>query len=229
MSNKITWYGHSALSLETGDYHILLDPYLSKNPASKTSAESVEADFIMVTHGHYDHIGDTVEIAKRTGAMVICNFEISNWLEERGVSTHAQHLGGGYQYPFGYVKLTLAFHGSGLPDGSYGGTPAGFLVYTNDGKKLYFAGDTALFSDMKLIGDAGLDLAVLPVGDNFTMGPDDAFKAVQFLHPKHVIPVHYDTWELIRQDLRAWVARVQSGTDTQVHRLEVGESFTLPE
>ena len=137
------------------------------------------------------------------------------------------HIGGGHMHPFGYLKLTLALHGSGLPDGSYGGNPCGFLLTTQDGQKLYLAMDTGLFGDMKLIGEEGLDLATIPIGDNFTMGPDDALRAVKFLEPKVVIPVHYNTWDLIGQDPNAWAERVQQETKTRVVVLKPGESYSL--
>jgi L-ascorbate metabolism protein UlaG (beta-lactamase superfamily) len=227
MTLKLTWYGHATLGLETGGYKLLIDPYFSGNPAAPVSADKVQADYILVTHGHGDHVGDTVQIAKRTGAMAISNFEISSWLDKQGVTTHGQHLGGGFKHPFGYLKLTLALHGSALPDGSYGGNPAGFLLTTNVGEKVYLAGDTGLFGDMRLIGDEGIDLAVIPIGDNFTMGPEDALRAVKLIRPKHVIPIHYNTWDLISQDANSWASRVQSETGTQVHVLKPGETFSL--
>jgi L-ascorbate metabolism protein UlaG (beta-lactamase superfamily) len=200
MSYKITWYGHAVLGLETGGYKLLVDPFFTGNPAASISADQAEADFILVSHGHSDHVGDTVSIAKRTGATVISNAEMCGWMSSKGLQIHGQHLGGGYQHPFGYLKLTLALHGSGLPDGSYGGNPAGFLLTTNQGEKIYMACDTGLFGDMRLIGEEGLDLAVIPIGDNYTMGPDDALRAVKMLQPKHVIPIHYNTWDVIEQD-----------------------------
>ena len=228
MSVKFTWYGHATIGLEIDGHKVLVDPFFTGNPAASTTADAVEADFIVVSHGHGDHVGDTIAIAKRTGALVISNFEICNWLNQQGVEkTHPQHLGGGFRYPFGYLKLTLALHGSALPDGSYGGNPAGILITTPDGKKIYLAQDTGLFGDMQLIGDEGIDLAALPIGDNFTMGPDDALRAVKLLRPKHVVPIHYNTWELIAQDPHAWAQRVEAETDAKVHVLNPGDSLTL--
>ena len=227
MSTKVTWLGHAALGLETGGFNILVDPFLSGNPSASQGPEEFNPDFILLSHGHGDHLGDTVAIAKRCGTLVITNAELSGWLGDQGVKTHGQHLGGGYKHPFGYLKLTLAIHGSGLPDGSYGGNPAGFLLTTNEGEKIYMACDTGLFGDMKLIGEEGLDLAVLPIGDNYTMGPDDALRAVKFLEPKHIIPIHYNTFDVIAQDPNAWAARVENETDARVHVIKPGESFTV--
>ena len=228
MTTKFTWYGHAASELEVDGHKLVIDPFLSDNPAASISAKDVQADFILVSHGHGDHVSDVIPIAKRTKAMVISNFEIVTWCQQQGLeNVHPQHIGGGYTYPFGYLKLTLALHGSALPDGSDGGNPCGFLLTTKDGKKVYLAQDTGLFGDMRLIGEEGIDLAVLPIGDNFTMGPDDALRAVKLIQPKVVIPIHYNTWELISQDPNSWAERVRGATDTQVVVLKPGESYSL--
>lgn len=224
---SITYHSHACFGISVGEIQLLTDPFLSDNPMADISAESVEADYILVSHGHGDHVGDTVSIAKRTGAMTISNFEIANWLQSQGVANaHAMHIGGGYDFPFGRVKLTIAHHGSALPDGSYGGNPAGFLL-TLSGKNVYHACDTALFFDMKFIGAVGLDVAILPIGDNFTMGPDDALRAIDLLEPKLVIPIHYDTFEVIQQDPYAFAARVESETPAKCLVLKPGETLRL--
>ncbi len=229
MAIKYTFVGHATHMLDVNGTKVVIDPFFSDNPSTNMSADEIEADYVLITHGHFDHVADAVSIAKRTGATVVSNFEISNWLGKQGVPQehlHAQHIGGGFTHSFGYVKLTIAHHGSGLPDGSDGGNPAGLLITAN-GKKLYFAGDTGLFYSMKLYGEEGIDLAVLPIGDNFTMGPDDALRAVKLLSPKMVVPTHYNTWPPIAQNAEAWKARVEAETDTKVSLLAPGESLTL--
>jgi L-ascorbate metabolism protein UlaG (beta-lactamase superfamily) len=227
MSFSLTWYGHAALGMMVIDIKLLVDPFISDNPAATINAESLQADYILISHGHDDHVGDAAAIAKRTGAMIISNFEIASWFQEQGIEAHPQHIGGGHQFPFGHLKLTQALHGSALPDGSYGGNPAGFLLTTPDEKRIYLACDTGLFGDMRLIGEEGIDLAVLPIGDNFTMGPRDALRAVKLIQPKHVIPVHYNTWDVIKQDPTAWAERVESETMANPHVLKPGETFSL--
>jgi L-ascorbate metabolism protein UlaG (beta-lactamase superfamily) len=228
MTTRIRFLGHAAMSLETAGYKILIDPFFTGNPKAVVSAQQAQADFILVSHGHGDHVGDCIEIAKRTGALVIANYEISEWLKGQGVAkVHGQQHGGGFTHPFGRVKLTLAFHGSMLPDGSNGGNPCGFLIYTNDGKKIYHAADTGLFGDMKLIGEEGIDLAVLPIGDNYTMGPEDSVRAVKLIQPKKVIPIHYNTWPVIAQDASAWAARIKAETSAEPIVLQPGEEIKL--
>ncbi len=228
MTTRIRWLGHAAISLETGGHQILIDPFFTDNPAAAIRAADAEADFILVSHGHGDHVGDTIAIAKRTGATVIANYEIAEWLKKQGVAkVWGQQHGGGFNHPFGRLKLTLAFHGSMLPDGSNGGNPCGLLIYTQDGKKIYDAADTGLFGDMRLIGEEGIDLALLPLGDNYTMGPDDALRAVKFIAPRRVIPIHYNTWPPIAQDAQAWARRVQQETNTEVIVLQPGEETVL--
>jgi L-ascorbate metabolism protein UlaG (beta-lactamase superfamily) len=224
MATRVQWLGHACLLFESDGTHVLVDPFLTGNPAAATTADKVPADFILLSHGHGDHVGDANAIARRTGATVICNYEISEWLHKQGVAkAHGQQHGGGHAFPFGRVKLTLAFHGSALPDGSYGGNPAGFLITFKDGKKVYDAADTGLFGDMRLIGEEGIDLAILPIGDNFTMGPDDAVRAVKLLLPRKVMPIHFNTWPLIAQDANAWAARVRQETQAQPVVLKPGE------
>ena len=227
MKTTFTWYGHATLGLTVGEHKLLVDPFFTGNPVAPITADEALADFILVTHGHGDHVGDAQAIAKRNNALIISNFEIAGWFAEQGLESHAQHLGGGFHHPFGYLKLTLALHGSALPDGGYGGNPAGLLLTTPDGKKIYMAGDTGLFGDMQLIGDEGIDLAVIPIGDNYTMGPDDALRAVKLLRPKQVVPIHYNTWPLIEQDPHAWKARVEAETSAKVVVLKPGESLEL--
>lgn len=228
MSAKVIWLGHGCWSVETPQGTVLIDPFLDDNPAAAAKADAVAADYILVSHGHGDHVGDTVKIARRTGALVLACYEICEWLGRAGVArTLGHNLGGGSQHAFGRVQFTLAHHSSVLPDGSNGGNPAGFLLSLSGGPRLYFACDTALFLDMQLIGRRGLDLAVLPIGDLFTMGPDDALEAVKLLQPKRVAPSHYNTWPPIAQDAHAWAARVRAETSAEPVVLKPGESLTV--
>lgn len=227
MTTEIIWYGHAAIGIKTAGKFLLVDPFFTGNPLASTQATNLSPDYILVTHGHGDHLGDTVAIAKRTGAMVICNTEISQWLAKKDIKTHGQQIMGGFQHPFGYLKLTLALHGSVLPDGAFGGNPCGMLLTTPDNKKIYLAGDTGLFGDMKLIGEEGIDLAMLPIGGNYTMDPSDALRAVKMILPKIVIPIHYDTFDLIKQDPQQWAERVTSETKSIVRVMKPGESILL--
>lgn len=226
---EITWLGHASWLLKTGEHTLLVDPFLSDSPTAPVKADEVPADFILISHGHFDHVGDAAAIANRTGATIVSIFEIAQWFaKNHGVEkTLGMNLGGETTLPFGRVKLTLAFHSSTLPDGSGGGSPCGFLLRLDEGKTIYFACDTALFGDMALIGKANLDMAVLPIGDLFTMGPDDALEAVKLLKPKRVIPSHFNTWPPIAQDADAWAGRVKKETSVDVTVLKPGESFTI--
>ncbi|MHC2067694.1 metal-dependent hydrolase [Bremerella sp. T1] len=234
MALKLIWHGHGTWSLHTEDHKILIDPFFSGNPAADVSADEVEADTILLTHGHGDHVGakgdgtyDIVDIAKRTKAHVVTIYETANWLSAHGVEeVTGMNLGGTLKLPFGSVKMTLALHSNGLPDGTYGGMPTGFVVEAA-GRKIYFAGDTALFSDMKLIGDIVLDAAVLPIGDLFTMGIEDSIRAVKLLQPKHVVPGHFNTWPPIEQDATAWASKVRHETNATPHVLTPGQTFDL--
>ncbi len=227
MKTIYSYFGHGTHGIESAGFKIVIDPFFDANPASPLKAEDVETDFIFVSHGHFDHVADAVSIAKRNDALVISNAEIAGWIAKQDARSHGQHIGGGYTHPFGYLKLTMALHGSALPDGSNGGNPAGMLLTTKSNEKIYCACDTGLFGDMKLIGDEGIDLAVLPIGDNYTMGPEDALKAVKMLRPKYVIPSHYNTWPLIEQDVDSWAQKVESETETKVKLLKPGENYIL--
>jgi len=228
MTTKITYLGHSAFQILTAGKTILIDPFLSGNPLATVSAADVAPDFIIVSHGHGDHVGDTVDIAKRTGALVITNYEIATWLQKQGVKkTHDMNIGGSCSFDFGVLKLTIAHHSSMLPDGSNGGNPSGLLLKTLDGSRVYHACDTALFSDMTLIGDEGLKVAILPIGDNYTMGPEEAVRAIEFLRPETAIPCHYNTFPVIRQDPNRWADTVRSRTSTTPIVLEPGSHFSF--
>jgi L-ascorbate metabolism protein UlaG (beta-lactamase superfamily) len=228
MEIKLTWLGHSTWQLGIGEHRLIIDPFLTQNPVAKAEANQIEADYVLLTHGHFDHVADAAEIANRNDALLIANYEIATWFSEKhGVKkTLGMNLGGAAELPFGRLKMTIAFHSSQLPDGSYGGNPGGFVIEASN-KRLYFAGDTAIFSDMKLIGEAGLDLAVLPIGDLFTMGIDDSVAAAKLLNAKSVSPNHYNTWPPIEQDVEKWAQRIQAETDSKPVVLQVGQTVTL--
>jgi L-ascorbate metabolism protein UlaG (beta-lactamase superfamily) len=228
MACDLTWLGHGSWSIRCDKHSILLDPFLDDSPVAPLKAADVDADFILVSHGHYDHVADVAAIARRTGAQVISNFEIAQWFSSQHQVKHTlgMNLGGAAELPFGRVKLTLAHHSSQLPDGSYGGNPAGFLLSLPQGR-IYFACDTALFSDMQTIGAAGIELAVLPIGDLFTMGPDDSLEAIRWIRPQRVAPSHYNTWPPIAQDAQRWAARVRSETSAEPVVLEPGGTLRL--
>lgn len=222
------WLGHSTVLIYDKNTNILIDPFITDNPACPVTNEELSPDYIIVTHGHGDHASDCIDIAKESGAKVISNFEICNWLNANGVSnTHPMNIGGSFRFPFGVLKQTIAHHSSVLPDGTYAGNPCGVLLFM-DNLNFYFAGDTSLFLDMKLIGDENIDCAVLPIGDNFTMGPADAAKAVTFLKPNKVIPVHYNTFDVIAQNPDDFKKLVnEKSSDVDVVIVQPGEEITI--
>jgi L-ascorbate metabolism protein UlaG (beta-lactamase superfamily) len=201
---RISYHGHSVVQIHTNGKTIIIDPFITGNQLTDLKVEEVKPDVIILSHGHNDHVGDTVELAKRHNALVVANHELSTYLSWQGVNTHAMHIGGAHQFEFGKVKLTQAFHGSSFTTDNheliYCGMPAGIL-FMNEGKTIYHAGDTALFSDMKLIGERHpIDVAFLPIGDNFTMGSEDAAYAAKLLNAKTVVPMHFNTFPPIKQD-----------------------------
>lgn len=227
MTVSFTWLGHSAFDFDINGHSVLVDPFLTHNPLASTSADSLNPEFILLSHAHDDHLGDTVDIAKRTGATVISNFEIGNWLANQGVQNLAQlNPGGSYRGEFFSTKLTIAHHSSSFPDGSYGGQPNGIVISTPE-LNLYFAGDTCVFFDMQLIGDMGIDVAFLPIGDTFTMGPDESIKAIEFVRPRLVVPMHYNTFPPIMQDAGEWAGRVNNETAATPIVLDPDKSYTV--
>ena len=227
MATEITWLGHGSWSIRTGGRLVLLDPFLDENPLAPVKSDEVEADYILVSHGHFDHVADVAPIAQRTGAKVIAIFEIAEWFSNNHnvESTLGMNLGGGINLPWGRVTMTPALHSSQLPDGTYGGHPAGFLLELPEGN-VYFACDTALFSDMKLIA-ADIELAVLPIGDLFTMGPAQSIDAIKLIEPRRVAPAHYNTWPPIEQDANNWADTVREETSAEPIVLEPGGTITL--
>ncbi len=222
---KVRFVGHACFILETAGKSIIIDPFIKGNPSARIKPEDVKVDAILVTHGHSDHLGDAVEISKRNNAPVIGTFELVNHCMSKGASGHPMHIGGGHDFAFGHVKLTIAHHGSSGEAGPLG-TPCGFIIKMGS-KTVYHAGDTGLFSDMSLIGETNsIDLALLPIGDNFTMGIEDAIRAVRMLHPKKVIPMHYDTFDLIRQDPEL-MRKGLEGRDVLVEILKPGETIEI--
>ncbi|GAB2702436.1 metal-dependent hydrolase [Mucilaginibacter koreensis] len=224
---KFTYYGHAAFELEVNGKKLLFDPFISPNPlASAIDINALKPDYILLSHGHGDHIADLFTIQKNSGAKVIAIAEIAGWLAGQGIAdTHGMNLGGGFNFDFGRVKMVTALHSSGLPDGSYGGNPAGFVIYA-EGKKFYFAGDTALTYDMKLLADENLDWAALPIGDNYTMGIDDAVKAADFINCKNIIGVHYDTFPPIKIDVEEAKEKFVKA-DLNLKLPAIGETLSL--
>lgn len=223
---KITYYGHATLGIQINDTHILLDPFITGNEkASHIDIKDIKADYILITHAHQDHILDVEAIAKRTGAIIVSNYEIVVHYQNLGFKGHPMNHGGAWQFDFGRVKYVNAIHTSSFPDGSYGGQPGGFVIQAD--KTIYIAGDTALTYDMRLIGRRfDLDLAVLPIGDNFTMGVDDAIQASRFLDCERVLGYHFDTFGYIEIDKVNAKAKFDAKLRT-LKLLEIGASMDV--
>lgn len=229
MAIELTWFGHATWRIRSGGKSIVVDPFVQENPACPVKLGEIGAtDLILVTHGHADHIADCATLANAQGATVAAVFEIATWLQNKHRVANAlgMNLGGQKDFGFCQVKMTLAHHSSELPDGSYGGNPAGFVVSVS-GKKLYFAGDTALFGDMQRIGASGIEAAILPIGDLYTMGPEDSVEATKLILPRLVFPSHYNTWPPIAQDAQRWASEIRSQTQAQPVVLAPGESHTI--
>jgi L-ascorbate metabolism protein UlaG (beta-lactamase superfamily) len=225
---NLTYYGHACFAVEAAGKKLLFDPFITDNPlARQIDVKKIAADFILVSHGHGDHVGDVIEIAKRTGAQVLAPFETGSWFEKKGVkNVQSMNHGGATATDFGRVKLTAAVHSSSMPDGSYGGNPCGFVVETRDGN-FYYSGDTALTYDMKLIGEqTKLNFAVLPIGDFYTMGVDDAIRAADFVGATKIVGVHYDTFPPIKIDHEA-ALKAARARGRELVLPKIGETVSL--
>lgn len=224
---NITYFGHSCYGVEINNKHLLFDPFITPNELARhIDINAIKADYILITHGHEDHIADAVYLAQRTGALVICNFEIFVWLQKQGVQNiHPMNTGGKKTFDFGSVKCVKAEHSSGLPDGSYGGNPMGFVIESND-KNFYYAGDTALTYDMKLIGSyRHIDFSFLPIGDNFTMGVENAIIATEFINCPNVIGMHYDTFGFIKINKEEAIFKFERA-GKKLTLMEIGQTIT---
>lgn len=222
---KVTYYGHACFAVEVGAKTLLFDPFIAGNQLAKAvDKRAVPASYILISHAHFDHLAYAAEIARRTGATIISNYEITVWFGKQGLEkVHPLNHGGAHNFDFGRVKLVNAIHSSSLPDGSYGGNPGGFVVESAEGN-FYYSGDTALTMDMKLIGESSrLKFAALPIGDNFTMGTDDAIKAADFVRCNHVLGLHFNTFAPIQVDTQAAVAQFKAA-GKQLRLLQPGES-----
>jgi L-ascorbate metabolism protein UlaG (beta-lactamase superfamily) len=225
---KFTYYGHACFSVEAAGKTLLFDPFITPNPlAAQIDISQLAADYILVSHGHGDHVADVIEIAGRTGATIIAPYEVGSWFENKGAqNVQAMNHGGAARMDFGRVKLTAAIHSSSMPDGSYGGNPCGFVIEANEGN-FYYSGDTALTVDMKLIAEqTQLRFAVLPIGDFFTMGIEDALRAAEFVGATRIVGVHYDTFPPIKLDREA-ALRAAKSAGKELLLPAIGETIEL--
>ena len=220
---ELKYNGHANILLKKDDMTILIDPFFTGNPVNKINPNEIQCNYILVSHAHFDHIGDAIEIAKRTGATIISTAEIATMVESQGCSAHAMNIGGKFNFEFGYVKVTQAIHSAGIE----GGLACGFVINFY-GKTIYFAGDTALFGDMQLIGKMNnIDYALLPIGGNFTMGIEEAIEAIKMLKPNIVIPIHYNTWPLIEESPHDFKKEVEKNCETKVLIVNFNESIDI--
>ncbi|MCL5991870.1 MAG: metal-dependent hydrolase [Bacteroidetes bacterium] len=223
---KLTYLSHSSFLLDDGTHQVIIDPFITGNPTCPVRASDIKAKFIVLTHAHGDHLGDGLTIAKSNDGLVIAVDELANYAAEKGCNAHNMHIGGGWNFPFGRLKFTIAHHGSASPDGRYMGGPAGVVIKMG-GITVYHTGDTGLFLDMKLIGEIDkIDVMLLPIGDNFTMGIDDALRAVEFVNPKLSIPMHYNTFPVIQADPEVFKAKVNAN-EKNCRVMNYGETITL--
>ena len=235
MALTLTWLGHSTFLLDTDDVSLIIDPFITNNPLCEMSVDEIDVQYILLTHAHGDHVGDnadgtagdTIAIAQRTGATVACNFEMGNWFSAHGVENLWQGNPGGTLSTDSFdMKLTKAFHSSSFGDGTYGGQPTGMIIRA-EGHTIYHAGDTSLFGDMALIGEEGIDVALLPIGDRFTMGIADSIRATKLIKPRQVLPVHYNTFPPIVQDATEWAEHINRDTDAQPIVIDPGMQHTI--
>ncbi len=225
---NITYLSHSGFLLDDGKVKLLIDPFLTGNPLAPTTAAKINADYIILTHAHGDHLGDAFRIASRCNATIIAVNELANYAASNGIKAHNMHIGGAYDFPFGRVKFTIAHHGSSAENGLYMGEPAGVVV-TMGGNKIYHCGDTGIFLDMKLIGELDkIDLMLCPIGGNFTMDARDAAKAVEMVNPGLAVPIHYNTFPVIKADPQDFVKRVEA-LGLKAFVMEPGKTIELYE